>query len=281
MLFKVNFMTFERFAAILFLWVSMTVPSVWAQTYTVLYTFKGGSDGLYPSAALLQDSEGNLYGTTAGAAAKNRGGTVFKVSSTGEFTLLHNFGAAGPTTQINTPLVRDSSGNLYGTTGEEAPSNNWGTVFKLDIDHHFSTFFKFPNGEGGRNLYGIDLTIDSADNLYGAAAGGDGKSCPQGCGLIFKLDPNANETILHTFSNGVKGTDPSGPLLLDASGNLYGTTLGQVDAKGSVAFELDPAGTETVLGSFRRQYSSVPAFPQGVIRDGAGNFYGTLRGRVL
>ena len=84
-------------AALLLLVGLAAVPSVWAQTYTVLYTFEGGTDGAYPFAGVVRDSAGNLYGTTVGANVGGLEGSVFKVGPSGGFTALHSFkyGGAG------------------------------------------------------------------------------------------------------------------------------------------------------------------------------------------
>jgi uncharacterized repeat protein (TIGR03803 family) len=266
-------MSFPKFiqAALLLLVGLAAVPSVWAQTYTVLYSFKGGRDGAFPFAGLVRDSAGNLYGTTVGAQEGGLPGSVFKVNPSVGFTLLHSFkygGASRPGT-----LVRDSAGNLYGTTIVWGTSPS--TIFKLTKTGSFSVLHTFTAGSGsGGSGEGGTLTLDSVGNLYGTGA--DNSACGgHGCGFIFKLDPSGNETVLHYFPGGKRGTGPNGGLIRDAAGNLYGTTAaGGGPGNHGVVFKLDPAGNETVLYAFKGEPDG--SHPNGgLIRDAAGNFYGT------
>jgi uncharacterized repeat protein (TIGR03803 family) len=146
---------------------------------------------VYPDAGLVRDSAGNLYGTTEGS--------VFKLSPTGAFTLLHNFGT-GRDVRPN-GLIRDSSGNLYGSTLFGGRSNR-GTVFELDKKGKFSVFFRFTGGTCGSSPLGL-LVLDPAGNLYGAASGGNevcsGGGYGFGCGVVFKLDTRQRDRASHLF----------------------------------------------------------------------------------
>src|SRR5271157_4934433 len=128
--------------AILLVAAVLATGSAQAQspTYSVLYTFTGSPDGAQPAASLLQDAQGNLYGTTSGGgdpACTNGCGTVFKLDTTGKETLLYTFTGSPDGATPRSGLVRDAQGNLYGTTswgGEIGPActNGCGTVFKVD-----------------------------------------------------------------------------------------------------------------------------------------------------
>jgi uncharacterized repeat protein (TIGR03803 family) len=268
-----SFAKFTRSLLLILLGV-VAAASGWAQTYEVLYSFTGGADGAFPQGSLIRDSSGNLYGTTVGTGIGGTlAGSVFKLSAGGKFTPLFNFGAsnAGPSES----LVRDSAGNLFGTTYEGGQGN--GTVFKLDRKNNFSVIYNFPGGASGAGP--VVFALDPAGNLYGEAGGGsyycDGAD-HVGCGLVFKLDPSGNETVLHAFKDGKKGSSPGGGLLRDAAGNLYGTTRGSFNPYSVVVFELDPAGHETVLYRFNRKGQGNGPAPNGdLIQDAAGNFYGT------
>ena len=262
-------------AALLLLVGLAAVPSVWAQTYKVLYTFEGGTDGAYPFAGLLRDSAGNLYGTTRGAGQAGLEGSVFKFTPLGKFKLLHSFVGGGPDgAQPSSGLVRDSLGNLYGTTAGWGTSP--GTIFKLTKYGVFSVLHTFTGGAGGAVPLG-PLVLDPAGNLYGATGAGGNPTCGggRGCGVVFKLDPSGKETVLHTFLGGKRGTYPNGGLIRDAAGDLYGTTLaGGGTGNHGVVFKLDPAGNETVLYAFKAEPDG--SHPNGgLIQDAAGNFYGT------
>ena len=244
---------------------------------TVLYSFRGGSDGAYPQASLMRDGAGNLYGTTsAGGTSKN--GTVFKVDSTGAERVLYSFrGYPSDGADPRGGLIKDSAGNLYGTTslGGTTPCNpdtGCGTVFKLSASVNETVLHSFTGvpPDGASPFDG--LILDWAGNLYGTTDGGGA----YGFGTAFKLDTAGNQTVLHSFSEGSDGGLPVGGLVRDAAGNLYGTTsmYGSSFIPGGTAFRLDAAGTLTVLHTFiggtdgRNPYD-------GLVLDAAGNVYGT------
>jgi uncharacterized repeat protein (TIGR03803 family) len=241
--------------------------------FTVLHTFTGGADGGSSFAGVILDASGNIYGTTEMGGAF-RGGTVFKIDPTGAETVLYNFtgGADGEFPQ--TGLVRDSAGNLYGTVG-----SNFGEVFKLDTSGKETTLYTFLGGSDGGFLHG-DLVRDSAGNLYGTAiSGGDTNCAAFGRGVVFKVDPNGNETVLHSFT-GPDGVEPFGNLVQDTAGNIYGIApiggaLDSCSTNGGcgVVFKVDPTGKFAVLHSFTGAGGESPE--AGLTLDAAGNLYGT------
>ena len=253
-------------------------------TETVLHSFRlNGFDGILPQAGLFSDAAGNLFGTTANGGSYNVG-TMFEMSHNGNggwIEKVYSFDyngtdGAGP----EAGLISDAAGNFYGTTSAGGNSAA-GTVFEMS-----------PNGSGGwteKLLYsfgeGLDgigpqaaLVSDANGNLYGTtSAGGFYRA-----GTAFELSPNGSggwtERVLHTFGEAADGSVSLAGLIFDGAGNLYGTTSsGGVNFYGT-AFELSPNGgggwTETVLYSFGAGTDgAVP--PAGLIRDGAGNLYGT------
>jgi uncharacterized repeat protein (TIGR03803 family) len=242
----------------------------------VLHAFTGGADGGTPYAPLIRDATGDLYGTTVYGGSYDCG-VVFKLDPSGNETVLHTF--AGPPTDGNAPtggVVRDAAGNLYGTT--QQGGSGYGLVFKLDSAGNEMILHIFTGRlDGGAPDSG--LTRDAAGNLYGIATSGGA----YGHGVVFKLDPTGNETVLHAFTGEPDGSastfEATAPLVLDGAGNLFGTTLMGGTTLGpwcpvgcGVVFKLDPAGNETVLYRFQGKEG---AFPNGVIRDAAGNLYGT------
>ncbi len=243
-------------------------------TYTVLYSFTGGSDGRYPQSGLIADSSGNLYGTTQFGGATGKG-AVFKVTPGGTETVLYSFCRLPGCTDGAYPqagLVADSSGNLYGTTPFGGAAND-GVVFKLSSGGTETVLYSFLGGGDGA-FPGSSLIADGSGNLYGTTAAGGASNN----GVIFKLTPGGFETVLHSF----KGSDGAGPFaspIADGSGNLYGTTAagGAPGCGGSgcgVVFKLAPDGTYAVLYSFTGGSDGAnPAF--GLIADGGGNLYGT------
>jgi uncharacterized repeat protein (TIGR03803 family) len=264
---------------------------------TVLYSFCSDpncTDGVWPVAGLIQDAEGNLYGTTEYGGANNNG-TIFKVGTTGQETVLYSFCSEGADhcTDGQIPragLVQDTAGNLYGTTeggGSGTGDNGYGggTVFKLDSTGHETVLYSFCSEGGAKCTDGnypyAGLIQDAAGNLYGTTWEGGANS--EYGGTLFKVDNTGHETMLYSFcaEGGSKCTDgaqPSGGLIRDAAGNLYGTTnFGGTNGLGAV-FKLDGTGHETVLYSFCPggnpcKDGSVPS--AALIQDAAGNLYGT------
>lgn len=276
---------------------------------TVLYSFKGGTDGAYPVAGLVPDDAGNLYGTTEGGGDLNGDascaefegfpgcGVVFKLDPTGKQTVLHAFTGGADGLGGSSGLVRDEAGNLYGVTVGGGfsgvcpglPLPGCGVVFKLDPKGKETVLHAFTGGADGYGPYG-DLLLDAAGDLYGAAANGGGSSefCSDvlepatgflGCGTVFKLDRTGKLTVLHTF-NGADGAFPDGWLVQDNAGNLYGMTGNGGDLSGcsglgcGVVFKVDRTGKDTVLYRFTGGADGAETFA-GVVRDAAGNLYGT------
>jgi uncharacterized repeat protein (TIGR03803 family) len=249
-----------------------------AQTYTVLYSFTGGTDGAMPVGGVILDAAGNLYGTTFGLGSLGFGdqlGTVFELSPDGNFTLLHSFGPDSPGGEDPmATLVRDSAGNLYGTTTNGGL--NYGTVFKVDNEGNFSLLYSFT-GQSDGYYPSAPVTLDPTGNLYGTTEFGGSLTCDMmlGCGVVYEVDTQGQETVLLEFSKPKSGDFPDAGLIRDAAGNLYGTTVhGGQAGNGGTVFKLDPAGNETVLYSFRKETDGrLPEAP--LIVDAAGNFYGT------
>jgi uncharacterized repeat protein (TIGR03803 family) len=268
-----------------------------AGNYTVLYNFcsqANCADGYLPYAGLIEDASGNLYGTTSVGGA-NHGGTVFKLDSAGNYTDLYDFCsqancADGEMSYAG--LTEDASGNLYGTT-QFGGANDGGTVFKLDSAGKFTVLYDFcsqANCTDGYLSY-AGLIKDASGNLYGTTYSGGatngyggGNSGPTtGGGTVFKLDSAGKFTVLHTFcaqAACADGGNPKGSLIEDSSGNLYGTTTfgGTPPLLGAgIAFKLDSAGNYTVLYNFCSQANCADGYLPyaGLIEDASGNLYGT------
>ena len=256
----------------------MLVPaqSAPAQTFTVLYSFKGVPDGAYPVAGLVMDGKRNLYGTTSGGGASNNG-TLFKLDATGKEAVLYSFcmrtncaDGASPVA----PLLRDKGGILYGTTSNGGTSGN-GVVFKLDVSGKETVLHRFAGDPKDGATPQAGLIRDGANNLYGTTSYGGSF----GDGMVFKLNKANKETVLYDFTGGMDGGNPQyGRLVRDSAGNLYGTTLtgGSFSCGGDgcgTVFKLNKAGKETVFHNFGSQEDGQTY--ANVIRDTAGNLYGT------
>jgi uncharacterized repeat protein (TIGR03803 family) len=257
-------------------------------TETVLYLFcslSNCADGSEPYGAMVRDSAGSLYGTTYAGGAHNFSGTVFKLASDGAETVLHNFCSQTACSDGYSPVagvIRDGSGNLYGTT-TIGGTYNGGVAFKLAPDGTetvLHSFCSLTNCADGHEPYG-GVIRDSAGNLYGTTYIGGADNG----GVVFKLAPDGTETVLHNFcslSNCADGAYPQDSMILDrGTGNLYGTTeFGgsgglKCDARSScgVVFEISPNGTETVVHSFDNADGGNPL--GSLFKDRAGNLYGT------
>jgi len=255
---------------------------------TVLHYFTD-TDGEYPYGTLVQDKAGNLYGTTNWGANNicnflnfHGCGDVFELSpgpnDTWTFKLIHRFNGTDGANPAST-LIFDSAGNLYGTTSG-GPSNGPGTVFELQPSGKgawaLNTLYTFKGVPDGSAPYG-SLVFDTAGNLYGTTSTGG----PANAGTVFELSPATDggwtETVLYSFlSSG--GTDPSVGVILDSTGNLYGTTVSSGGTCGcdyGTVFELvrgtGGTWTKTTLHTFT---SNDGHSPLGLVLDTAGNLYG-------
>jgi uncharacterized repeat protein (TIGR03803 family) len=247
----------------------------------VLTTFTGVlGDGANPVGTLVRDSSGNLYGTTVDGGAHKQG-TLYEITPTGEkIGQLVFDGANGGTSFAG--LVLDKKGNLYGTTSAGGTTGN-GVVFRLHISPRKDTVLYNFTGSGGDGSDPIGALLrDAAGNLYGTTPIGGiyGGACgSKGCGIVFKIEPSGTETVLYSFSGGSDGANPQyATLICDTKGNLYGTASAGGDSNLGVVFKLNKKGKETVLYSFMGGADGASPY-SGVIRDQAGNLYGsTLQG---
>jgi uncharacterized repeat protein (TIGR03803 family) len=275
-------------------------PSAQAQTFTVLYSFTGyPTDGAGPFAELLMDASGNLYGTTRFGGSVNAApcggsgyigcGTVFKLDTKRNETVLHNFG--GPDgANPSAGLIMDAKSDLYGTTEfggrmEDCTGNGsagCGVVFKLSgkketVLHRFCSVGNCTDGADPWR----GLVMDASGALYGTASGGGNLECS--CGVVFKI-VGKSETVLHDFNSSPDGANPEAGLIIDAKGALYGTTFGGGDVNCDypdpcgVVFELADK-KETILYSFKGSFnpgSRDGAYPAAsLFMDESGNLYGT------
>jgi uncharacterized repeat protein (TIGR03803 family) len=270
--------------------------AVHAQTYKVLHSFTGGADGANPLFDQMVLIGGNLYGVTSAGGASNDG-TVFKLNVHGQETVIHSFSGADG----NSPeggLIRDSAGNLYGVTqlggnptqscSEPFEPNGCGTVFEVSSADQFSVLHSFAGADGANPV--ARLTRGSNGALYGTtSAGGQSPSCPgqnyeQGCGTVFEMTNSGgtwSESVLYNFAGGSKSFSPIGYVMI-AGGKLYGTT----DSGNGSPCDSNVCGTVYELAMFGGTWTeTIPhafvggsdgAFPEGgLVRDSAGNFYGT------
>ncbi len=253
--------------------------------YTVLYRFgTQNDDGGDPTAGLVMDSAGNLYGTAPyGGAYSN--GTVFRLtpdSDGWDEGVLYAFGAHnGDGDAPFAGVALDGEGNLYGTT-YSGGAHTYGTVYKVQyasggwqeqVLHNFPSFSKDGHTPGWGNL-----AMDGSGSLYGTTEGG-------GCcgGVVYKLTPSSGghwkETILYEFQGGAGGFEAGAGVVMDKAGVLYGTTIagGDPNCGCGVVYKLAPGKngkwTYTVLHTFIGSDGAQP--DANLILDDKGNLYGT------
>jgi uncharacterized repeat protein (TIGR03803 family) len=195
---------------------------------TILHSFSGGTDGANPpGSGLVRDATGNLYGTALSGGDLGQG-TVFKLNRTGKVTVLHTFTDGTDGGQPSGGLIRDTAGNLYGTTVTggscQYNQNGCGTVFKLNKANRETVLYDFMGGSSDGLFPFAGVIQDAAGNFYGTTHQGGDSCAPDGCGTVFKLDTKGKETVVRSFKGGNDGVFPQAGVISDAAGNLYGTT---------------------------------------------------------
>lgn len=254
-----------------------------AQTFTILYQFKSGPNGIAPAAGVSLDTKRiALYGTTQ-FDGQFASGTAYKLTQKGE-TVLHSFSnnhVDGAYPHGNARLLLDPVGNLYGATasgglytaGTCAEFNGCGVVFRVDQAGKETILHQFTGEDDGWLPRG-PLVADAVGNLYGMAANGGAFDN----GLVYKIDHAGNFTVLHAFNhNGIPSDAelPDGGLVRDQAGNLYGTALGL--GRGSI-FKIDPAGNESLLYIFGSNSPDGFVPVNELTIDAQGNLYGMTEG---
>jgi len=261
---------------------------------TVIYNFTGGADGNQPDSGLTLDSKGNVYGTTfyggdssCVLSATPGCGVVYKLTSAGKFSVVYTF--TGSTDgALPQGVILDSAGNIYGPAFNGGNPNctfgsvGCGVIFKIDTTGKETAIYSFLDGTDGGVPNGF-ITMDRAGNIYGATIyGGTLADCSgAGCGVIFKLTPAGKETVLYSFTGGTDGGGPTGNLLMDPQGNIYGTAYFGGDLQCTsipntsgcgVVFKISPTGHESVLHAFMGPDGAGPSW--GLL-DYNGNGYST------
>ncbi len=277
-------------------------------TLTPLYSFTGMTDGANPMAGLIQDGDGNLYGTAAYGGAAGFG-TVFRFASNGLITTLYAFtnGIDGENPRV--PLTLGSDGNFYGTAygGYGAAVE---TVFRVTPSGAFSRLSSYIDagigsalapGSGG-NMYGslgitfVDVSTNGsvqwvAYNFYESqsfalgpvqlAPASDGylygTSCYAGAsnaGTIFYMVPMRDPARIYSFNGAGDGAFPEAPLIQASDGNLYGTTSAGGIGNNGVVFRISTNGVFTTVCQLTGGDANANSY-SGLVQGSDGNFYGT------
>jgi uncharacterized repeat protein (TIGR03803 family) len=247
-----------------------------AQTLTTLANF-AGTNGANPQSTLIQGINGNIYGTTAQGGANCSGsggcGTVFKVTTGGMLTTLHNFAGRPDGANPVAGLVQGSDGNFYGTT-VGGGANNFGTVFKITPMGTLTVLHSFNTNDGANPRSALVQGTDG--NFYGTTMNGG-----KGGGTVFRITPGGTLTTLYSFcslTDCADGYSSQAGLVQGSDGNFYGTTSqGGANGRGGTVFTVTSGGMQTTLYSFCSQTSCADGeAPYGVLAQAIdGNFYGT------
>jgi uncharacterized repeat protein (TIGR03803 family) len=237
-------------------------------TMKALHDLDYEPDGALPYSALVQTSDGSFYGTAADGGGSE--GTVFKLTSFGQYTAIYTFGADGGFPVAG--LVQASNGNFYGVASFYG-QYECGTLFELTPSGGFTLLHTFDGHDG---CYPSATLVQGSDgNLYGvASAGGAGNGF--NAGTFFNITPGGTFNLLHVFDK-TDGAAPTGALIQASDGNFYGTTqVGGAYNQGTI-FKVTPTGTVTTLYSFCPQtHCNDGANPYGgLILGSDGVFYGT------
>ncbi len=234
---------------------------------TTLASFDG-ANGQDPNVGLIEDASGDLFGVTAGGGNASNDGTVFEVAAGSHaittLALFSGTNGANP----NGTLIEDGSGNLFGTT-ELGGASNDGTVFEVAAGSHAITTLASFNGADGFEPF-CNLVEDGSGNLFGAAT--DGGAYDDGD--VFEVAAGSGAITTLASFNGANGQWPQGGLIMDGSGNLFGTTYtGGADSDGTV-FEVAAVNHAiTTLASFNGANGQSPLCR--LVEDGSGDLFGT------
>jgi uncharacterized repeat protein (TIGR03803 family) len=243
-------------------------------TYASVYSFKSSPDGANPVKSLVNVG-GELYGTTAvgGTGTECRShfgcGTVFKVSPSGDESVVHSF-KDYPDGALPQAGLTDLDGELYGTTDSGGNKRHCGTVFKISPSGEESVIHVFPGSPDGRNPEGSLIKVNG--ELYGTTEYGGHRGCRGGCGTVFAISPSGDEHVVYSFKSAPDGNYPMGSLT-NVNGELYGTAVsGGTSGKGAV-FVVDSSGIEHIVYSFKRAPDG--STPEGGVIAVNGELYGT------
>jgi uncharacterized repeat protein (TIGR03803 family) len=255
----------------------------------VLHTFTAGpNDGAYPQGALIQTSDGNFYGTTAGGGANGNYGTVYKMTTNGIVTLLHSFNYSDGENPA-TALFSAGGGLLYGVI-VLGGTNDSGSIFRVSTKGSFVQLHDFAASGFYSNIVTGFTTYTNDDGIrpYGTLlSGNDGwlygttqQGGTNGNGTIFRYNTNSGAfKVLHTFSQNPNNTNwdgasPTAGLTLFSNGVFWGTAAyGGTNGNGTI-FQITTNGAYTVLHTFDINTDGSGVF-SSLTRGKDGNFYGT------
>lgn len=244
--------------------------------FTTLHVFDN-TDGYESVAALVQGTDGNLYGTTSRGGAnicterstyRLSCGTVFKITLGGKFTSLASFNQATGYLP-SSPLIEGSDGNFYGTT-PWGGTGNFGTVFKITPTGTLTVLHNFDATDGEKSFGALVQGTDG--NFYGTTSFGGGN--PNFGGTVFKITPSGTLTTLHSFDIS-DGSGADAALILANDGNFYGTTSNAGTTNTGTVFRITPSGTLSTLHIFDGTDGELPY--AALVQGTNGELYGATK----
>ncbi len=251
-------------------------PSNGGYNFKTIYTFTGGADGQNPSTPLVVDQNGDLFGTTGHGSTSS--GTVFELTpGSNGYTLNTLYTFTGGNDGDNPGAVVLHNGDLFGTTSKGG-KNNDGTVFELtpgSNGYTLSTLYTFTGGNDGADP-ASGLIIDGSGNLFDSTyAGGSDQ-----LGTVFEMTSGSSGytfNTIYTFAGGADGMAPNAGLVLDGTGDLFGTTSGGNTANQTdgTVFELTPGINGYNFITLHTFVGSDGAKPNSLVLDGNANIFGT------
>lgn len=225
-------------------------------TFASLYPFVGDTNGATPVGRLVQGPDTAFYGTTTGLGTTN-GGSLFRLSTNGTFTLLHAFTGGSDGTAPYGGVTFASDGNLYGTTSTNG-TNACGTFFRCTTNGVFNTLYSFgaTGSDGKFPRSGVALGVDG--QLYGTTYAGGAF----GSGTVYRVTTNGVESQLYSFTGGADGARPLIGVTPSLDGNYWGSTIAGGSGQGTI-FRLQMPVTVSVV--------AIP--PGGGSVGGGGNYF--------
>jgi uncharacterized repeat protein (TIGR03803 family) len=237
--------------------------------FAMVYSFGGGSDGGAPEAALVQASDGYLYGTTTDGGA-NYAGTVFRISTSGALATLYSFTGGGDGGAPTTALVQAGDGKLYGAASSGGQYDA-GTLFRITINGTLTPLYTNSADDYAMGSPSVSLVLSSNQNLYGTIY----NSFWNIAGAVFSLTTNGTYTTVYSFE-GNDGDAPSG-LVETSDGNMYGTSEDGGANGAGVVFCLSTNGAFTTIYTFPNAVAD--SYPSAALTQASdGNLYGTTSG---
>jgi hypothetical protein len=275
--------------------ITLAFTIVASASEEILHNFTGGKDGAAPDSKLVADTAGNLYGTTAygdnvTSNCQYGCGVIFELTPTAsgpwKETILYHF-TGGRDGYFPTSLALDAAGNLYGITyygGQPARgtktclNGGCGTVFRLSHGSNgwtYNLLHTFTGRTDGATPEGI--TLGAAGNVFVTTFGGAPTCPPCNGGAVFELIGGVTGSTVHEFTQSTDLGGPTGPVLIDSAGNLYGTALGSTGNSGGIYQIIPGSGgtwTESVIYFFTNGNDGSGPYG-GLAMDSSGNLYGT------